>query len=486
MPGWLCDEAPTRYKNAHFFYSNVIQHLSRSSPDFRLSIFPSQPAVSSFSKFRMRPSTIAPLLGLVFFSPASALPRGDSCQRPPTVTVTSYIPEKPSSTFLPGDESTTHYSISTTETPIPEPTSLPPPNPEPTSNCRPTSWDRDGRAPSTGTLRAAVVFVDFPDFPATTTTDDLFANISSAPAELFKTMSYGKLNLELVPLLDQFYRMPDISSSYNYSRALTTEMHLKYINDALAAIPSSVSFRDIDVLYILPALDAAEISFSTSTGEDVTTPDGYTISSTITYGQDLYYSWGYKTINHETGHAMGLPDLYPYDGGAVPTYVGGFDLMGLIAGQSPDYLAWHKWQLEWINDEQVECVVDAGLTTHRISPIEVEGKGIKAIAIPLNETAYLLAEVRSNLGIDEEACGTGVLLYTADTNITRSSTSDQPPIMVIDTTPGSGGCAIDNGGELNDAPLKVGDSWDTQLGVVITIKEQDGDDYIVDVERWSR
>ncbi|KAF1964108.1 M6 metalloprotease [Bimuria novae-zelandiae CBS 107.79] len=355
------------------------------------------------------------------------------------------------------------------------------PTPTPTiaASCRP-NWSS---GPHTGTFRAAVLFVDFPDFPANTTISELYDPIASAPSSLFTTMSYGKLSLELVPILDRFFRMPSPSSSYDYSRALTLETHLRYINDALAAAGPSVSFSDIDTLYIIPPKFADEISFSTSTGVDVTAPDGSVISSTITFGQDLFFSWGPKTINHETGHALGLPDLYPYAAGeAVTKWVGGFDLMGLIAAQAPDLFAWHKWQLGWLEEEQVVCVLEAGVTEHRIGAIEVVDEtreAPKAVAVPTSSTGYVMVEVRAALGADAGACGTGVLVYTADSALG----SGEGPVRVIDSKPGSGGCGDNNGGELNDAPLQVGEELDTGLGVVVRVKAQEWNDFIVEVER---
>lgn len=161
--------------------------------------------------------------------------------------------------------------------------------------------------------------------------------------------------------------------------------------------------------------------------------------------------------------------------------------MGVVGGQSPDFFAWHKWQLGWINDYEVECVPSVGKTTHRISPIEVMGENqenTKALAIPVTNNVYIMAEVRSNLGIDDDACGTGVLLYTADNGLR----SGEGPIRVIDTTPDSQGCAARSGGEaheFNDAPLSVGKSWDTGYGVIVTVTGQEGDDYLVEVERQT-
>ncbi|KAF1994260.1 M6 metalloprotease [Amniculicola lignicola CBS 123094] len=419
---------------------------------------------------------------------------GAACQRPSIVT--TYVTEsRPTSTPVP---STTYSSIPTT-TPLsfsetrtststesfsetPTSTSSAESSstliPTPSAGCRPASWTREGDAPSVGTLRAGIIFVDFPDSPANTTVNELYDFISTAPADLYREMSYGKLNLELVPMLDRFTRMPSVSTSYNYSRGLTSEAHVHYINDALTAVGASVSFKGIDVLYVIPAKYANEISASTATKIDVTAADGTVIGNTITYGQDLYNVWGPKTVNHETGHAMGLPDLYPYVGGEVTQWVGGFDLMGLIGGMSPDYFAWHKWQLGWIDETQVECVASTGKTTYRISPIEVASEDSKLIAVPLSSTAYVLAEVRSNLGINEGACGVGVLLYTADTTVFGGS----GPIRVIDSTPNSGGCDFNKGGELNDATLAAGLSWDTGLGVVFHVTAEENGSYVLEVD----
>lgn len=346
------------------------------------------------------------------------------------------------------------------------------------ATCRPAPAGYGASAPSTGTLRAAVIFVDFPDYPANGTTQDLYNEITDATA-LYTTMSYGKLNLQMIPHLERFYRMPNTTLSYNFTRSLTTEDHVRYIKDAINAVGKTVNFTGTNVLYILPPKGATGISFSPTAMVSVKAADGTVIGNTVTYGQDMYNRWGFKTVNHETGHTMGLPDLYPYSGGTTVQWVGGFDMMGLISGQSPDYLAYEKWQLGWIDKAQVNCVDAAGNTTHRISPVEVKAGTTKLVMVPVNSTLSVLAEVRSTLGINQNACGTGVLVYQAH----RDIDSGFGPLRVIDSTPNSGGCDPSNGGELNDAPFKVGSTYNSGLGVSIAVQAKEGDDYIVQVRR---
>ncbi|PVH97471.1 M6 metalloprotease [Periconia macrospinosa] len=344
--------------------------------------------------------------------------------------------------------------------------------------CRPLPRLGGSRAPTTGVLRAAAIFVDFPDFAAQSSTTDHWNTFTNA-SELFKTMSFGKLDLQMKPQLEKFYRMPGNSSSYNYKRGLTTEDHLRYVNDALKAVGTAVSFTGINVLYVVAAKGATEISFSPTLMVTVTAADGTVIGNSVTYGQDAYNTWGYKVVNHETGHTMGLPDLYPYSGGTTTQWVGGFDMMGLISGQSPDYFGILKWQLGWVTNTQVDCVNTTGTSTHRISPIEVQGGTKKLVMVPLSSTQSVIAEVRSNQGADKDACATGVLIYEARSDIA----SGNGPIRVMDSKPGSAGCSPSIGGGLNDAPYQVGSTYSNGSGLSITVKSKEGEDYVVEVRR---
>ncbi|KAI1424866.1 M6 metalloprotease [Xylaria sp. FL1777] len=331
-------------------------------------------------------------------------------------------------------------------------------------------------APSVGALSAFMIFVDFSDQGATESSpEELRDFFLPSAADWYYTSSYGALNLSVTADTSRFYRMPATAASYNWQRGLTAEEHEVYIQDALAAYNAPIPA--VDVLYIVPTANAKLISYSPTYVGDVTTRDGtYVARKAVTFGYDGYATWGYLVLNHETGHTMCLPDYYPFNGSATGLFIGGWDLMGLISGPSPDYFAWDKWRLGWLSDDQIDCVSVAGTTSHTLTPLETIG-GKKAVVVKHNATNALIAEVRSAEGLDSASCATGVLLYTVST---ETDTGDGP-LHVLDSTPGSGGCA---GDQLNDATLTV-DGVDSYIvrgwGIVVTVVAKDGEDYTIEV-----
>lgn len=61
--------------------------------------------------------------------------------------------------------------------------------------CHPGAILGNNPAPSAGILRAAMIFVDFPDAPANSTTSNLFNIMEPNASEFYNTLSYGRLKL---------------------------------------------------------------------------------------------------------------------------------------------------------------------------------------------------------------------------------------------------------------------------------------------------
>ena len=94
--------------------------------------------------------------------------------------------------------------------------------------------------------------------------------------------------------------------------------------------------------------------------------DGNDMGDGDDLGGDMF-SWGYELLNHETGHAFSLVEGYNAGSGSTFLYMGQWDIMGNITGNAPDYIAWNKWKLGWLDDYEVDCVACDGVTEHTLS-----------------------------------------------------------------------------------------------------------------------
>ena len=320
----------------------------------------------------------------------------------------------------------------------------------------------DQALPSRGHLRGLTLFVDFPDHPAPRGSLLKAENNLRSGVEFLNTMSRGALDVT-ARSSNRWVRMPHPSSDYPFERGLSYEDHVRYIEDAIRAADPDVDFSGVDVVWVVATEAAPTITYSPTTNFLDVTADGNHLTHAITFGYDQW-RWGGLVLAHESGHSLGLPDLYTFDaapGSNPPNYhaaVGGWDLMGLISGQGPEYLAWHRWMLGWLRDSEVACLRPGVASTVHLSAVET-GKGTAMAVLPLDEHRALVAESRKPLRYDREIASEGVLLYTIDTTVRTGS----GPVRVLDTTPGS---TLG----LDDAPLGPGRSWtDASSGVTVSV-----------------
>ncbi|UYQ63420.1 M6 family metalloprotease domain-containing protein [Streptomyces peucetius] len=292
--------------------------------------------------------------------------------------------------------------------------------------------DRNQFQPSTGTRHVLTLFVDFPDAPATGSTESYESQLAPAAAWL-KRASYGRLQMENTALR-RWIRMPADSTSYGFERGLTFETHEKYVRDAIRAADPYADFARYDMIYVVPTKTAAAIPFSPTYLYDPATPgitaDGKRLKWAVTFGQDMW-RWGHKVAAHETGHTFGLPDLYSFTGD-THQYVGGWDVMGNIAGPAPQYLGWHSWKLGWTRDHQVACLSAPGHRTVRLTPVERPG-GTKIAVLRTGGTTAYVVESRRAQGNDRAACSTGVLVYKVDS----ATQTGEGPVRVVNANPAS-------------------------------------------------
>jgi M6 family metalloprotease-like protein len=115
-------------------------------------------------------------------------------------------------------------------------------------------------------------------------------------------------------------------------------------------------------------------------------------------------------LAHETGHALGLPDLYDYDGSTQG--IGAWGLMGTgshSARFSPAHLsAWEKEQLGWVRVSWLREGVSM-----KLPPVERDPE-VYRYDFPTGTGEYLLLENRQKIGSDKKLPGHGLLAWRVD------------------------------------------------------------------------
>ncbi|MFI9720778.1 M6 family metalloprotease domain-containing protein [Streptomyces sp. NPDC052396] len=322
----------------------------------------------------------------------------------------------------------------------------------------------------TGTKKIAMIFVDFPDAPATESPSEDAAQLTPG-ADWVWQASYGRTWLDITPY-QRWVRMPRNSTDYGYARGLSHEQHEAYVADAVRAADPYVDFSGYDMVYVVATRNAPAISFTPTYVYDPGTPgvvaDGTRIRYAVTFGQDMWH-WGPKLLGHETAHTFGLPDLYAFDTrDDGHRFTGGWDVMGLISGAAPQYFGWQSWKLGWTDDDQVVCRTTAGSDTVELSAVEYQG-GTKLAVVRTGPTSAYVVESRRAVRNDQDACATGALIYKVDSSVKTG----EGPIRVVNAQPGAapeGNCRT-----LDHAPWTAGQSFsDDEAGVRIEVLDDGG------------
>ena len=376
-------------------------------------------------------------------------------------------------------------------------------------------------APSSGVVRVAVLFVDFPDAQATYSTQQEAERGLPWAEEYLEAMSYGKLDVQYVPH-HEWIRAPKSYREYLEENVLgSLDVGGDIYQDAVNSVDDEIDFSQFHSLaVILPSSHFSAGAAPTSSFE----VDGALLTRHINNDTPRsetgeMHDWG-STAAHELVHNLGLPDLYPsgnaHDAESLPPARQGrhwsratFDLMRLGAwfpaseqdsrlilrwsgggatyarslGRALEMLAWHRWQLGWLDEEQNRCVREPA-TTVTLAPVALSGPATVMATVPLGRNEVLVVESRRKVGYDAGQpyassgqtttlpvlAEEGVLVYTVDTSLG----SRELPIKV----------AGDSGnGQVDDYPvLSVGESV-TVRGYTITLTADEGDTHRVTIVR---
>jgi hypothetical protein len=307
-----------------------------------------------------------------------------------------------------------------------------------------------------GRLTGVMIFVDFPDVPAGGTSAALTGEHllgAGRAQQLLRDQSYGRLELDVTVRADLGWReMPEPAAAYGFA-----EFHRQRAFVSAAAgmfAPAEIRFSDYDIVYVVAA-ETAHFPLSPAflPGPDDSAPSlSGPIRHAVTFGADSYRN-RYTNLVHETGHLLGLPDLYRIGGGAGDHLAGCWDLMSDIF-HSVSFLGWHRHKNDWLPAARKTYVADRrrGWRT-TLHPLTGPA-GLSMVVLPADDVrcpakVFVVELAQPVLGSDGESSGDGVLVYTVDASIESGAC----PVVVIPRRESSS----DTFGDLYEAPYGVGD-----------------------------
>jgi len=195
-------------------------------------------------------------------------------------------------------ESPTPTDGSTTPTTPPSPTPTPtaPPTPDiagrlPIATCKLAAGNADNftsgfpisdytDANTTGKIRIALIFVDFPDATASADSDSYFDRIATKVTETYREVSYGKLTVEFVQV-PGWIRMSKASTKYNVLQGTASyESTVTYGSEALAAADRIVDMTGVTSVAVFATESAPGVAgdYEWNLAQPITTGEGSKVS----------------------------------------------------------------------------------------------------------------------------------------------------------------------------------------------------------------
>jgi M6 family metalloprotease-like protein len=340
-----------------------------------------------------------------------------------------------------------------------------------------------------GPVRAVMLFVDFPDLHASESTSTLFDQLVPHARTWFAEASYGRLQLD-VTLVSHWIRMPQNLRRYGLSDGITWPEHHDYMADAVAAADPTFDFSGYQVVYVVaPKGSGVERSpgFQAYPGSGMTA-DGTELRYGATFFDDTRNNrFASNIVIHETGHILGLPDLYDIPSPvywSLFRYAGGWDMMSWTE-PGAHFFAWEKWKLGWLDPTQLTCLDTPGAVTTTISPLERAG-GLKAIVVPTTASTAYVVEARKRIGQDARLCEDGVLVYSVDSGVR----SGYGPVRMRAAQRDTNVDLRDRCGPLYNAPFdrakgEVATFTDAAAGIDVDVLSSSPSGYRVRVTRTS-
>ncbi len=317
-----------------------------------------------------------------------------------------------------------------------------PPTPTLSISPTPNPPEYGSPGPKLGAQRWVVLLAEFSDVKHARTKDNVTRIVEGA-AKYWRQTSYGKMWIEY-----QIYGWYDVPNTMSYyGKDLPGERDSRsdqLIKHAVEKANPDVDFSKFDYLIVIHAggdqadsqNDPDQIWSSCYCGTFprynnplvIKTNNGVFIRQAALVSE--FDDFG--TLAHESGHLLGLPDLYNRFSSSGDNYVGAWSLMASGTTNAVGLESWSRILLGWLTPTILS--VQAKPDWYVLKPLEVD-EGIRALKFPVDDKHYYLIELRlrmsSDVGIPMEGIlvtsvdetkfsGTGILRVLSRVNTTRT------------------------------------------------------------------
>jgi M6 family metalloprotease-like protein len=342
------------------------------------------------------------------------------------------------------------------------------------------------RAPLTRDPVIQFVTVDFPDLQGKRTPAEDLKEVTDFLGKYWSSQVVNPIKLDFrIP--DSYIRMPLNVVDYGmnidfFSGGWQPDAAFNYVRAAVKVADPLIDFSKADVMVIaVPAeVTRSQIAAFIAESSEERIPDQGFQTSEKRIMNTLVMAGAsggkdYELLNwaHELGHNFGLTDIRNAQNVAMQdsSDLGIYDLMNSML--APELLAWNRFIVGGLNDNQVRCVT-SGTSTHLIRPVAMPIKEEKLVVIPTGRFTAIAIESRRAIGFDAPmgTASEGVIVYEIDTTVPygRSTMKLVPRIGSTDKQ------------WRRDSALKNGDYVSTQ-GWKITVVESGNFGDVVRVEK---
>ncbi|MEN9748650.1 MAG: hypothetical protein RLZZ603_1342 [Actinomycetota bacterium] len=231
---------------------------------------------------------------------------------------------------------------------------------------------------------------------------------------------------------DKYFKLPKTLEEYGITHdgASSDQQDRRriYAQDVIDVSDAEIDYSDVDMVLVV-APPGTPLSLSVTAGLSGQKADGKVIvmhqasPATLTYpvsghGPSISPMWWFHEMLH-TG--IGFADhngsgYWQNQKDGDPNKIG-MGHWGIMSMALTDLLAYEKWVLGYISDEQVRCINTAETSSVWLSPASIKSKNVKLAVVPINDHQWLAIESQRAGGINYMLGqqSEGVLVYLIDT-----------------------------------------------------------------------